>query len=295
MFKEIKMKTVICFLILPLFLSLIGLLTSCDDDSNDSASSTYIYLEYEEFMNESFNSIADSFAEILGVAPVLFNQKVSADNQDVSLGDNQWIKEGYEYTNANGANITVWMDHYDQPYVITYFLKRFGESDGWLYDQDEANSKVQTVLEEMGVSFDGTETLVSEEFSIDQDNRWYDISFTQTFQNESLAYPYIHAEVEGNNGEINFLKIHRWYYNLSEINKFLSDDEIKEIAVDYYKSIDEVISIWEDITCYGYYIVNDILCQRVGSAAIDEWDSYLDLYIDIQNGDIIDTESILVD
>ncbi len=265
-------------------------------DTNNSGSSklnTYIDLRYAEFMNESYYSIAENLAGILGVAPVFFNQNLLGDIRGSALGDNKWIKEGYEYTTANGAYITVWVDHDDQPYIITYLLRRFGALDGLLYDQDEANSKIQTVLEQMGIRFDGTEDLKSGGLSFGVFHiKWYEIKFQQTFQNDSLAYPYIYAEVEGNTGEINFLKIHRWYYNLREITAFLPDDKLIEIAIDYYESRDAYRFLRENITCYGYYIVNEVLCKKVGKAKTGQWGSEVYVFIDIQNGEIVDTEII---
>ena len=103
-----------------------------------------------------------------------------------------------------------------------------------------------------------------------------------------MYYPYIMAEVEGDTGEVNFLGIHKWYLNFSEISNVLSYDDFKEIAMSYYMSSDEVISIPDSIAIYGLCIINDTLCKKVGRAIIDEWGFYLDLFIDIQSGEIID-------
>jgi len=81
---------------------------------------------------------------------------------------------------------------------------------------------------------------------------------------------------------------------LSEIENVLSYDDLNVIAIDYYRANDEVISLPDSIRILGLYIINDMLCKKVGSAIIDEWGSTLDLFIDIQTGEIVDVDRIFI-
>ena len=90
------------------------------------------------------------------------------------------------------------------------------------------------------------------------------------------------------------MMIYRWYSNLNDITVLLTDAELKASAISHYESLCRDIAIPDDPTIGGLYIIDDRLCRRVGAAIIDEWGSTLDLYIDIQTGEIVDTFEINV-
>jgi len=37
------------------------------------------------------------------------------------------------------------------------------------------------------------------------------------------------------------------------------------------------------------------LCKRIGGAPVDEWGTTLYLYLDVQNGEVVDMERLFVD
>ncbi len=271
---------------LTLLLLVASLYFSCSKKSSTGNNPpTVTTLDYVAFMKYPYDTIADSLAGILNVTPLSFNQKVAGI---------RWTKEGYEYTATNEAKVTVWVDTNDQPYFVSYLLRRGGTSDDWSYDQDKADSTIISILGQTGISLDGTEDFISKKYAAGHHKHWYHIMLSQTFRDTALYYPYILAEVEGNTGKVNYLGIHRWYLNLSEIENVLSYDDLNVIAIDYYRANDEVISLPDSIRILGLYIINDMLCKKVGSAIIDEWGSTLDLFIDIQTGEIVDVDRIFI-
>jgi len=251
-----------------------------------------------DFMHQSHQKIAGDLAGLLGVLPTTFHQKVSIDRQSVGLGwegGMKWIREGYEYTTVNGALLTIWVDPNSQPYAVTYILKRRGTSSGWSYDQGEVLAKVKSILSPLGITFTQSTDLSLNKSSAGRDNRWYDLAIKQKFGDTTLLYPGVFGEIEGDTGEINFLKIYRWYPDLNEIKVILSDEDLKERARNYYASSQEVTSVPADLTVGGFYLVKDRLCKRVGGAIVDEWGTTQYLYLDVQNAEIVDTEQLLVD
>lgn len=262
--------------------------------SNCAEDYDYIELEYADFMSESCDDIADNLAEALEVTPITYSGKVMPGSISDELGqDFEFLKEGFQYITVNDAKITIYVDEDDQPYVITYLLRRQGTSDDWTYDQEEVNSHVRYVLTQVGITSDGSEDFSSHQCAGISVGHYYDILIKQTFSEMPLEYPYIHAEIEGETGEINFLKICRWYVNFDEIDYILSDDDLASIAANYFNSSYEVISIL-DLDADGYYINKDRLCRMVGRALIDEWGSSVSLLIDIQSGEIVDIKKAIV-
>jgi len=59
--------------------------------------------------------------------------------------------------------------------LITYLLKRGGASDDWSYDQDKADSTIISILDQTGISLDGSEDFVSEKYAAGPHCHWYNI------------------------------------------------------------------------------------------------------------------------
>ena len=117
------------------------------------------------------------------------------------------------------------------------------------------------------------------------------MSLTQTYNDTVVDFPYFYSETESDTAKINLLLISRWYNNLDDITNILPDQLLKEEAREYFENSEIVISIPDTLTIKGYNIVKDKLCRQVGSAVIDEWGSTLDVYIDVQNGEIVEEAS----
>lgn len=272
-------------LTLLLFIAALGL--SCCRKSPTGDANGVVQLDYVAFMKYDHDIIADSLAKILGVAPISYSQTVPSSSLPIMAGV-QWTKEGYQYVAENGAKIVIWVDTSDEPYFLTYVLRRGGVSDDWSYDQDKVDSSVVDILGQVGIDLGGSEEFVSRRVAAFP-RHWYSIRLTQTFRDTALSYPYTLAELEGNTGEVNFLGINRWYLNLSEIKNILSHDYLREIAMEYYAQMDEVASLPDTIRIYDFDIVKDTLCRRVGTACVDSL-LCIDLFIDIQTGRVIDEE-----
>ncbi|MEW6380700.1 MAG: polysaccharide deacetylase family protein [bacterium] len=282
-----------------LFRKYLGL-TSCLD---------WIKLCYIDFLRMSPLKTAEYLTSILHlpVGKIGPDYKVvSTDSQPVGLDwerEMKWIKEGYEYTLTNGGRITMWGDPNNRPYpncqhyALTYLLKRRGTSIGWSYDQEKVMARMKEILFSLGIVLSGSEELSLVKSSAGPYSHWYEFTAKQKFGSETLSYPGIYAEIEGDTGEINFLKILRWYPNLNDITVVLSDADLEEKAQYYYThtASHEVISVPADLTVGELYIIRDRLCKRVGGAVIDAWGSTLHLFIDVQTGDILDEERMLVD
>ncbi|MEW5802804.1 MAG: dockerin type I domain-containing protein [bacterium] len=305
-----------------------------------------------EFFHQSHLPTAEYLATMLGTRL----EKTGTDykvvpvaSQPVGLGwegEMKWIRKGYEYTTGNGGRITIWVDASDRTYAVTYLLKRLGTSSGWSWDQEKILARMKDILHLLGVVLTGAEEFSMSKNSAGPGSHWYDFSVKQKFGDTTLSYPGIFAEIEGDTGEINFLKIYRWYDNLHEIKVILPDEDLKEKAADYYTlnslatvntpatanttdaanspgtvstvntvsavstagaagtmdTMDTIspvsqegISIPDNLAVEGLYIIKDRLCKKIGGAAIDEWGSTLHLFIDVQTGQVVDTERLLVD
>jgi len=278
-------------IILAILLLLPWLYIACDGDGpTEHDEEVDTSLDYVDFMSCSHATIADSLANILGVGPVSFHQIVTKYDQALTLAFIPWIKEGHQYITPNQEKLTVWTDEDDHPYVVTYLLRRGGSSDDWSYKQEKVDSTFKQIVERTGIVLDGSECLLSLQWSAGPYACWYYLQMSQAFRDTSLTSPYLAADFEGSTGKLNFLSISRWYPDLDHITDLLSDDELKEKVLDYYESCPEVIAFPDDLTIYDYWIIGDILCARIGSAVIDSWGSTLSLFVDMQTGEIIDKD-----
>jgi hypothetical protein len=245
------------------------------------------------------DEIADSLAKILNVAPVTYSQVVSS-----GVLINYYIywdvRKGYEYIANDSAKITVWVDEEDNPCYVAYELERWGTSKDWSYPEDSVISEFKSTIEKAGgnlvVSYDITLNKYAMRY-----NHWYELYLSQTYNGivigfpDFIGYPYFYSETESDTSKVNFLIISRWYTNLNDITDTLSDDELKYLASMYFKYDKGINSIPDELGVVGYYIIKDKLCRRVGSAVTDEYGSTLDLYIDVQNGEVLGEHALDVD
>jgi len=252
----------------------------------------YVTLEYSDFMQLSNDEIADSLATILNVAPVVYNQVVSIGM--LFHDDLKWaVKEGYEYIANDSAKITVWIDEEDSPYYVTYELERGGTSKDWSYQEDSVIFEFTANIEKAGVDLNDAYDLTINNVAGFGDH-WYQLSLTQTYNDTAVDFPYFYSEAESDTNKVNCLLICRWYPNLEDITDTLSHEILKEVAREYFGNSEKVISIPDELTVKGYNIVKDKLCRQVGSAVIDQWGSTFDLYIDVQNGGIVEEASFIM-
>lgn len=252
----------------------------------------YVSLEFGDFMDLPNDEIADSIAVILNVAPAVYNQIVSIGM--LFHDDLKWaVKEGYEYISNDSARITVWVDEEDNPYYVTYELERNGSSEDWSYPEGSAISNFISNIEKAGVDLSYTDDVILNKVAGFGDH-WYQLSLAQTYNDTVVDFPYFYSETESDTNKINLLLISRWYTNLDDIANVVPEQLLKEEARDYFENSEIVISIPDTLKVKGYNIVKDKLCRQVGSAVIDEWGSTLDLYIDVQNGEIVEEASLMM-
>lgn len=279
------------FFILIIIASIIFI--GCDnyEDSIDK----YITLEYTEFMHLSYDEIADSVRSVFKLDSIEFNQKVSI---GFLFHDNlKWVvKEGYEYIANNGAKITIWVDDTNNPYYVTYQLQRGGTSTDWSFEEDSACLVFKSNVEKTGGSLTDSDCIVLNQWGtkLHPNRYFYELYLTQSYQDTCVNYPYFFSEVESDTNKVNLLLVNRWYKNLDDIKNTFSNEKIIEKAKEYFETSEKVISIMDELTIDGYYIIKDKLCRKVGSAIIDEWGSSLDLYVDIQNGEVIGETEVYV-
>ncbi len=251
----------------------------------------YVYLEYSDFMKSSPDKIADSLATILNVAPATYNRTVSS-GMLFSYYINWDVRKGYEYIANDSAKITVWVDEADNPCYVTYESERWGTSKDWSYAEDSVISDFKSIIEKAG-----GDLIFAHDLKLNKragrDDHWYELYLSQTYHDtvigssDFIGYPYFYSETESDTSKVNFLIISRWYTNLNDITETLSDYELKYMASMYFKYHKGINSIPDKLGVVGYYIIKDKLCRRVGSVVTDEWGSTLDLFIDVQNGEVI--------
>lgn len=292
--KKLREKSNLIFFILIITPTLLFFFINCenkDDVNNPNLQNNYVTLEHNEFMKLSNDKIADSLAVILDVSPVTYNQVVSI---GMLFHDNlKWaVKEGYEYIANNGAKITIWVDDNNNPYYVTYLLKRGGTSSSWTCEQELVISDFISNIEKSGGNLTGSENIVINKMNIY--GHYHELYLTQSYNDTCVNFPYFFSEVEGDTNKVNLLLINRWYNNLNDIKNTVSDEILREKAREYFEASEKVISIRDELTINGYYIIKNKLCRKVGSALIDEWGSTLDLYVDIQNGEIVEETELHV-
>lgn len=266
-------------------------------EKNDSYSNGYVTLEYTDFMRLPHPEIADSFCRVI-------NQNVTEYHGEVSIGllfhDNlkKYVEKGYEYITENNARLTIWVDANYGPYFVTYVLTRTGDASNWSLDKETLRNSMMLILQQLGITqINPNEVIVEKGQRSVNSGYFYYFYYRQTYNGNPVNEPYIYSEIEGDSNAINLLSITRFYTNLNEILDTLSRSELKLKAIEYYQTKENVISVPEidNLIEEGYFIVENKLCLKIGGAIIDEWGSRLDLFIDIQNGDIIGETELSID
>ena len=241
-------------------------IVSCEEPLDKD--NNYVSLEYTGFMKLSPDKIADSLAIILNVAPVTYNGGGSI---GMFFHDHlKWaVKEGYGYIANDSAKITVWVDQEDNPCYVAYELERWGASENWSYSEDFVISEFKSIIEKAGGNLIDAYDLTLNKYA-GRDDHWYELYLTQTYHDTAIGFPYFYSEMESDTSKVNFLIISRCYTNLDDITDTLSTHELKSLARVYFKYCKRVLSMPDDLTISGYYIIKDKLCRQVGSAVTDE-------------------------
>jgi len=175
----------------------------------EKALDNYVHLEYTDFMKLSNDVIADSLATILNVAPVTYSQNVPV--WELLHKTLVWVvKEGYKYIADDSAKIIVWVDEEDNPYFVTYELRRNGTSEDWSYEEDSIISEFTSNVEKAGVDLDCPHNLNLNKIAGFGDH-WYELSLTQTYHDTAVKFPYFYSETESDTNKVNCLLVSRWY------------------------------------------------------------------------------------
>lgn len=276
------------FLILS-FSTVIFFTIGCEKD--EDSKKHYINLEYSEFFDLSDKEIVDSVASILNVKPFEFTGTTDKWEESVGIAGISWIQDGKKYMNSDDHSIILWTDSINNLSSISYLNYRQSKSDNWGNIENQINNHLNELFTKSGLIQKNNEMVSLKKCAAGMNNiRWFEANCTQTFKADTLEYPYFTAEIEGDTCKINFMIIPIWYDNLNDINQWISDDELKNKAKEYYQMDNEVISIPDHLEIYGYWIIHNKMGKKVGSAIIDEYGSYIYLFIDIQNGEIIEKE-----
>jgi hypothetical protein len=257
----------------------------------------YVSLEYTDFMHLAHAKIADSIKVIMNLNTLSYNQKVSIGmlfNDELKQFN---IKEGYEYLTDNGAKITIWVDSNNDPCLAAYILNRPGKGQDWSFSQDSVEQIFRSKLKLAGGDSINLDSLQTTKRKTYWDDHYYEIFYRQKYFEDFIEEPYFFTETDGDKNKINTIVIRRFYSNIDDVTCTLSDQELKLKAVECYKTYPDIISLpgVNNLQDFGYWIINDRLCKKIGSARIDVYGSTRDLYVDIQNGEVIWETEILVD
>ncbi|MFH1051914.1 MAG: hypothetical protein V1779_13415 [bacterium] len=287
------MKSVTKTAAITILIFIVILFVNCKEDNTSADNITnYIKLEYSGFMKLPKEVIADSIAKIMNLGQLTINEEFHG----LIYHDNLkcFIEKGYEYIADNGDKIRIWIGLDGKPLYADYYHRRGGDAEELTLEKSIALETFIANLAKLDVVM-----LSSDNISCYGSQSWngtyYEMYYKQSYKDNVIGLPYFFSEIEGDTNRVNFLSITRFYTNINEITDVLSFDKLKVKAIEYYQNKCNVISIREELKTEGYYIIEDKLCVKIGSATKDEWGSQLYLFIDIQNGEIVSQESIDVD
>ncbi|MBN1415261.1 MAG: hypothetical protein JW973_09190 [Bacteroidales bacterium] len=272
-----------------LFLVIIG----CEENTNDDKA--YTDPEPVDFFMLTDNEMVDSIACLLSLSPFSFSDNTLPTWEGVSMGGIDWITGGKKFINSEDQSIIIWIDENGELAYLTYCDYRQAKSGDW----GPVDDQIQARLDELFLSL-GFFQKNNEMFRINKcaggihKIKWFEANCTQTFHNDTLEYPYFTAELEGDTSKINFMKIPVWYKNLDAIRQKLPDVELKSRARTYFQDDNTVLSIPDVLSIEGYWIIYNKLCKKIGYAIIDEYGSSMNVFIDIQNGEVIEKECIYI-
>jgi hypothetical protein len=257
------------------------ILTSCEKNKEKSKSE-YINLEYVDFFKLTDTKIVDSIASILNIKPFTYEGLANSEVEPVEVAGIRWVKEGKKYVNADGQSIILWLDSLDNLATITYLYYRQSKTNTWNNDEIQLENTVKNIFSEFGFIQKPNEDYII--MQVGGKIKWYDICCNQTFHADTIQFPELHAEVEGDTSRINYLMIPVWYTNLNDINTYLTDIEMENIAK--YFIIAKYGGSGYIMGNAGFQIVSHKLCKAFYTWVIDNRGRYI-VYIDIQTGEIV--------
>ncbi len=291
---------------------LIIMMCSCSTKEDKSStvipSIVYTPLNVQFFDNLDQYELADKISGIVNAGTITLDNEYPHYSHERKL-----IRTQYEYVTSNGGSIRIWTSDQMKPYRAQYHFRYDGTSE--THEFADAHIVIESVISKLGIVLDGSDELVINQ----QTGRlpipeceyctWYDFSLYQTFEGEQISNhfltewsePYMTGDMQGDTGRINNVTITApWCTNLSEIQESLSDITLKELAYEYYKDLDLKSDPKrpDDIPLQGYYIVENKLCRLAHGqniALTDKYGSFINLFIDIQSGEIVNSYSIAVD
>lgn len=275
------------------FIASIFVNISCDD--NKEVDNEYVKLAPVSYFELPEKEIVDSIAEQLSLNSFSYLENTHTTEENVGLAGIDWISKGKKYINSNNQSIIIWLDKYDNIVLLTYLDYRHSQSNSWAPIENEVMERLNELIQNFDFVQKNNEMINLQKCAIGtKDIKYYEASCFQTFNKDTLNHPCFKAELEGDTSKINFIKIPVWYKNLDAVSQIINDNELKNKAKDYFQNNNNVVLIPEQLEIKGYWIIYNKLCKKVGSAKIDEYGSYLNVFIDIQNGEIIEDEQINV-
>jgi len=280
------------------------LILGCQKDNSTmlNPNHDHFIFNYNSFLKQSNDEIAQQLAAILQVEINMTSVEVTPLDLGVGLSDYPWVVKGFKYTAHNDASIVTWVDENNETIFTTYLLSRHsGSYSPHAFEIQFIDSVFKEILPQIGIELDGTEMYSNYKARVrdwsDPDNyfHYYRITLYQTFSNMKINTPHIECEIDGTTAQVNYLKFGKWYSNVNYHENFMEDEELLENAKKIFQSHEEVVSIPDQLTLYGLHFIDDHLCQRIGSAIIDEYGSFQEVYLDIFNADLFCIDNIYVD
>jgi len=271
-------------LVLSTFIALGFALVSCEKNKEKNKSE-YVNLEYVDFFKLPDTKIVDSIASILNIKPFAYEGIANNGIEPVGLAGIRWIKEGKEYINTDGQSIVLWVDSLDNLATITYLLYRQSKTNSWNNDEIQLDNTVKNIFSGFGFIQKPNENYVLIKADVGIKNiKYYDLKCNQTFHADTIQFPELQAEIEGDTCRINYLMIPVWYTNLNDIITYLSDNEMGSIAKNFI--IAKYGGSGYIMGNEGFHIVDHKLCKAFDTGVIDNRGRYI-VYIDIQTGEIV--------
>lgn len=274
-----KPKSIVIFSFIVLGL----LMARCSE--KDIIEKEYIELKSVGFFKLSNQEIVDSISNILNVETFAFAGIVDRWEEEHGMAGSSWIKEGKKYENAEGQSLILWTDSLLNLSAISYLNYRRSTSDIWSNSEIQLENFMNNIFSEFGfVQKPNEEYQICESAIGIQNIKWYDILCNQTFHADTIKTPGFKAELEGDTCKINYLMIPVWYTNLDDINSYMNDSEMEDIAINFF--VDTYEGNNEAIESSGYSIVYNKLCKTFNSRIVGIRGNHV-VYIDIQTGEVV--------
>jgi len=242
--------------------------------SIDPLEDGYAELKCIELFNKPVEAIAQTVAKVLNVYPVSLIDTIYHPSPSNDLE--------YRYITSDSVKFSVRTDSMGIPQYITYNYIYYGNSKEFTYEKNEADSLFLSIIKKLGI-------LPSEKdyFSSSKKYPYYfQINFGQKYQNINL-WPQMEAGIAGDTKKINYIIIYNWYLNLDDIKQLISNEELKNIAYNYWISSGDSLE-FDDIEVDDFMIENNKLCRRFFFVKGHQRPSLLsNTCIDIQSGEVV--------